>query len=84
MAHDLQKLAKESDLVEMVVRGNKSEFVNEFNRRLTHALSAKAPKVVEFLEVVLNQREVRQALPASTVSVFRNLLSHAESHLLFV
>ena len=84
MAHDLQKIAQEDQLVVYAVRGNFSKFCDDFNRRLSFALSHEAPGIIEFLDVVLSQPEVRGELPANVVSVYRNLLKHAQAQLMFV
>ena len=84
MAQDLQKLAQKDDLIVYVVRGQFSKFCDDFNRRIAFALSHEAPSVIEFLDVGLSQPEVREELPAPVVSVYRNLLEHAQAQLMFV
>jgi hypothetical protein len=84
MSNELQNRVPESKLYEFALKGQSSEFSNEFNRLLVyHALSAKAPKVVDFLQAVLDNREVKEALPPQVLSVYQNLLEHAEAALMF-
>jgi hypothetical protein len=83
MSNELQNLVQESNLYDFARKGRASQFSNEFNRRLVHALSARAPKVVEFLQAVLDNREVKEVWPPQVLSVYENLLEHAKSELLF-
>ena len=84
MASDVKYLVKNSELYELAEKGRASEFSDDFNRRLTHAMNGKHPRIIEFLQEVLNDGIVLNVWPNEVRSVYRNLLSHAEAHLLFV